>query len=356
MFWLKKAMGKKIEADPVMSARAVGLRYVKDAAPGIRREQAKGKFLYLDPEGKQIRNKEVLSRISSLVIPPAWRDVWISTHENSHLQATGYDAKNRKQYIYHPEWNAGRNQTKFSRLNEFANWLPAIRKKVKEDLTGKTINKKKVIAAVIMLMEKSCMRIGNREYAIKNQSFGLTTLRDRHVEIQGAKMIFEFNGKKGITHKVELQDRRLARIVQHCKEIPGYELFQYYDDQNEKHVIESGDVNAYLQEITGETFSAKDFRTWAGTLLAFSALRELTPAGADTEKKKQIVEVVKYVAKKLGNTPAVCRKYYIHPLLLDSFENGKLARFFEGCRNKRVNEVEEVYEEKILQMFLEVKS
>jgi DNA topoisomerase I len=346
-------MGKNIEADPVKSARSAGLRYTKDSAPGIGRIYRKGGFLFTGPDGKQIKDKKTLQRIKSLVIPPAWRDVWISLHENSHLQATGLDAKGRKQYLYHPDWNAGRNQTKFSRLSAFAEWLPEIRKKVKHDLSGNTIDRQKVIAAVILLMEKSCMRIGNREYAIKNQSFGLTTLRDRHVEIDGAKLTFEFNGKKGVAHKVELHDRRLARIVQHCKEIPGYELFQYYDDQNEKHAIESGDVNTYLQEITGEAFSAKDFRTWAGTLHAFRAFREIIPADTDTEKRKQIVEVIKEVSRKLGNTPAVCRKYYIHPLLLESFENGKLEKFISAYRKKKKNEDEEIYDERMLLKFLE---
>lgn len=346
-------MVNNIEADPVKSAQSAGLRYIRDAAPGIKRFYRNGKFVFVDQKGKQIKDKKTLQRIKSLVIPPAWRDVWISMYENSHLQATGFDVKGRKQYIYHPNWNAGRNLTKFSRLNEFAHWLPVIRKKVQLDLARKNIDKQKVIAAVILLMEKSCMRIGNREYAIKNQSFGLTTLRDRHVDIDGAKMTFEFNGKKGVAHKVELQDRRLARIIQHCKEIPGYELFQYYDEQNEKHAIESGDVNTYLQEITGESFSAKDFRTWAGTLHAFRFFRELLPASSETEKKKQIVDIIKEVSKKLGNTPAVCRKYYVHPLLLESFENGKLTKFIEGYRKKRANEDDEIYDEKMLLKFLE---
>lgn len=309
-------------------ARRAKLRYVTDSAAGIRREAVKGGFIYLDTDGNKIKDEETLARIKSLVIPPAWRDVWISPYANSHLQATGLDVKNRKQYRYHPDWNKIRSETKFSKMRSFANVLPEIRKHVDKHLSQHDISKQKVIAVVIRLMEKAYIRIGNNEYMKKNGSYGLTTLRDKHVQITGSRIRFSFKGKKGVMHDIELMDRRLANIVKKCKDIPGQHLFQYIDDEGNRHSIESGDINEFIHEICGEEFTAKDFRTWAGTLKAFQALKVLEPIESEKEWKKEVNEIVKAVARSLGNTPTVCRKYYIHPRLIELHQSGELHDFF----------------------------
>lgn len=335
------------------TARKSGLRYISDNKPGFKRKRKGGNFIYLDEKGKPIKNEETLTRIKSLVLPPAWENVWISPHEKSHLQATGIDARGRKQYKYHAEWSKVRNEHKFSRMRAFADQLPKIREAVEKDLSKHGITKQKVVAALIKLMEKGHMRVGNVEYAKEYGSFGLTTLRDKHVEIKGSKINFEFKGKKGVMQEIELNDNRLAKIVQRCKDIPGQELFQYYDENGEKHGIDSGDVNEYIHAITGEDFTAKDFRTWAGTLHAFTALWQLPPTEHKTERKSQLVEVVKHVAEKLGNTPSVCRKYYIHPILLQLCEDGELSDFYNKCRKKKRNEEQNTFEECMLVKFLE---
>jgi DNA topoisomerase-1 len=316
------------------SAREAGLRYIQFPAPGISRIRRGGDFVFLMPDGSEVKDEATLRRIRSLVIPPAWEEVWICLHENGHLQATGTDKRGRKQYKYHPQWSAHRSGNKFSRMQSFAAALPRIRSRVEKDLSSRGISQRKVLAAVVALMEKSHIRIGNREYALENKSYGLTTLRDRHAKISGSSIMLQFVGKKGVEHRVELSDRRLANIVRRCKEIPGYELFQYFDECGDRHSIGSGDVNRYLKEITNEDFTAKDFRTWAGSVHAYSILSELPPPQSEKESKHNIAAAIKLIARLLGNTPTVCRKYYVHPRLLEAYAAGTLNTGFRRCRKR----------------------
>jgi DNA topoisomerase-1 len=278
----------------------------------------------VDPDGKPVRDKNVLQRIRSLVIPPAWRDVWICPQQNGHLQATGIDARGRRQYRYHPQYRLIRNQTKFHQMIEFSRALPAIRERVEQDLSLSGLPREKVLATVVRLLETTFIRVGNEEYARENSSYGLTTMRDRHVEIEGSKLRFHFRGKSGQMHEITVEDKRLARIVRACRDLPGYELFQYKDEYGELHSIDSSDVNQYLHEITGGEFSAKDFRTWAGTVQAALAFADIGPFTSQTEAKRKAVEAVKRVAQRLGNRPATCRNYYIHPAILDAYSEGAL--------------------------------
>lgn len=312
--------------DPKESAQAAGLRYVTDARPGIRRIRAGRGFRYVDPAGKTIKDPETLRRIRSLVIPPAWVGVWICPTPNGHLQATGRDARGRKQSRYHPKWREVRDETKYERMVLFAQALPLIRARVKEDLAKQGLPREKVLATIVSLMEQTHIRVGNEEYAKENGSYGLTTLRNKHVDVQGSKVTFSFQGKSKVHHTVSLQDRRLARIVKQCSDLPGYELFQYVDEDGTRHLVDSSDVNDYLREITGQHFTAKDFRTWAGTVLACDLLRELGPFESATQAKKNVVEAIKKVAAKLGNTPAVCRKCYVHPAVLEAYLGGITAQ------------------------------
>ncbi len=301
------------------SARAAGLRYVTDAKPGIRREKHGEEFRYVDPHGKPVEDEKVLGRIKSLVIPPAWTDVWICAQANGHLQATGRDAKGRKQSRYHPKWRETRDETKYERMMHFAAALPVIRARVEEDLALHGLPRRKVLAAIVSLMEQTHIRVGNQEYARDNKSYGLTTMRNKHVEVNGSKITFDFQGKSRVHHTVNLQDRRLAGIVKRCADIPGYELFQFLDPEGERHSIDSADVNEYLHEISGEHFTAKDFRTWAGSVLACTMLNELEPYSSETQAKKNVVAAIKSVASQLGNTPSVCRKCYVHPVVLEAY-------------------------------------
>src|SRR5687768_14114198 len=269
----RRALKIATRAEPEESARAAGLRYTNDNRPGITRARRGSGFRYTGPDGRVIRNKEELRRIGSLVIPPAWTDVWICPDPRGHLQATGRDARGRKQYRYHPKWREVRDDTKYYRMISFAQALPAIRRRTALDLARPQLTREKVLATVVQLLEKTLIRVGNDEYAKQNQSFGLTTMRDGHVDVKGSRVRFSFKGKSGVEHDVDLSDRRLARIVKACRDIPGYDLFQYYDEDGERHAIGSADVNAYLQEATGEDFTSKDFRTWAGTVLAAQLLR-----------------------------------------------------------------------------------
>jgi len=329
--------------------------YLKKACPGISRKKVGQSFTYCEANGERVMEPDELARIKSLVLPPAWRNVWISPYPNSHLQATGIDARGRKQYRYHPEWNKKRSETKFSMLTTFARTLPKLRREIESHLRDRGIHKQKVIALVIDLMSKSYIRIGNANYAKENGSYGLTTLRNKHIDIHGDTIRFAFIGKEGVPQDIELHDRKLARILKSCKDIPGQELFQYFDAEGNKCCIDSGDINSYLHEICGEGFSAKDFRTWAGTLYAFKSLCQLPVPLSETEFKRASVEVVKSVSKVLGNTPTVCRKYYIHPILLEAFQNGELAQLYEG-HNKKHNSGYEALEEKMLIAFLEKKA
>jgi len=311
--------------DPTESARASGLRYINDALPGIRRQQTHKGFRYLDPRGKPLRNAEDLRRIKSLVIPPAWNDVWISPISHSHLQATGRDAKGRKQYRYHPRWREARDQTKYHRLLDFGRVLPRLRARVNRDLARPGLPREKVIATVVKLLETTLIRVGNEEYAQQNGSFGLTTMRNKHVKVKGTNIQFAFRGKSGVKFELDVNNRRLAKIVTSCRDLPGQELFQYLDDEGTRLSIDSSDVNEYLRSAMQTDFTAKDFRTWAGTVLAATELRAIDGFDSEAQAKRNIVSAIQTVAKKLGNTRAVCRKCYVHPAVLDSYVDGSLV-------------------------------
>jgi DNA topoisomerase-1 len=311
-------------ADPEESARAAGLRYVSDLGPGIRRKRAGKAFSYTAPDGSTIRDRKVIRRIKSLVIPPAWTDVWICPDPRGHIQATGRDARGRKQYRYHTRWREVRDAVKYDRMLAFAEALPRIRERTDEHLNLPGIPREKVLAAIVRLLEETRIRVGNEEYRKENGSFGLTTLRDRHVDVIGSDIRFTFKGKSGKQHKLRLQDRRLARILKRCQDIPGQELFRYIDEDGEPKAIESEDVNEYLREISGEDFTAKDFRTWAGTILAARFFREAEITAETVGQKKELVRAIARVADELGNTPAVCKKCYIHPAVIAACLAGAL--------------------------------
>jgi DNA topoisomerase I len=311
-------------ADPLESAQAAGLRYVSDASPGIRRRRAGRGFSYAGLDGRPVRDRDTLERIRRLAIPPAYTDVWICPSENGHLQATGRDARGRKQYRYHPRWREVRDETKFGRMLAFSEALPRLRARLEKDLARPGLPREKVLATVVRLLECTAIRVGNDEYARANQSFGLTTLRDHHVEVSGSTLRFRFRGKSRKTHSVALSDRRLARIVARCQALPGADLFQYVDDERRRVSIGSGDVNDYLRDITGEDFTAKDFRTWSGTLQAVAALEAIGPAASAREAKSAILKAIDRVAEQLNNTRAVCRKYYVHPMVLEHYAAGTL--------------------------------
>lgn len=310
---------------PAADLRAARLTYVSDFDPGIRRKTAGHGFNYLDPNGKPVTDEATLDRIRKLAIPPAWTDVWIAPTERGHIQAIGRDVRGRKQYRYHERWREVRDGGKFDRLIAFGRALPKLRKQVDRDLARRGLPREKVLAAVIRVMEITLIRIGNEEYAKANRSFGLTTLRDRHARIGSQSAAFEFRGKSGKVHKTGFSDRRLARVVKACQDLPGQRLFQYLNEDGQRHSVESADVNAYLRDVLGEDFSAKDFRTWAGTLAAARALVALAEGATESEAKRNVVTCVKAVAGVLGNTPAVCRKAYIHPAILEAYEAGKLS-------------------------------
>ncbi len=320
---IKKSSLKKLGTDPVATAKAARLVYINGYEKGIIREK-KGKGFTYKYQNKIIKDKATLSRIQSLVIPPAWTNVWICTLANGHLQATGIDLKNRKQYKYHPLWNEVRDKTKFYRLLELGKILPIIRKRVQHDLALPGLPKEKVLAAVITLMEKTGIRIGNEAYEKLYGSFGLTTLKDKHATIRGGQVKFTFRGKKGVEHCVTLKNKKLAKIVSECRDIPGQELFQYVDEEGKRQVIESGMVNERIKEIASAEFTAKDLRTWCGTVTALVAFQEMGSFETQTEGKKKILDVLDKVAEQLGNTRSICKKYYVHPGLLELYEVGKL--------------------------------
>ena len=308
-----------------------GLRRVDDAEPGIRRVRIGKSFTYANARGKAVRDAATLERIRSLVIPPAWRDVWICARADGHIQATGIDAKSRKQYRYHPLWRRARDLAKYYRMVPFAYALPRIRQRVDADLSSKGLPRSKVLAAVVRLLEESLIRIGNEEYAEANHSYGLTTMRDAQVRIRGAEMEFRFRGKSGKRHDVHVRDMRIASVVARCKALPGDEIFQYVDDDGKRHDVKADDVNAYLHEISGHAFTAKDFRTWAGTVHAALYLHAAPLCSSVLEAKRTIVRAIEDVARRLGNTPAVCRKSYVHPVILDRY----IARTFALATGKR---------------------
>ncbi|MDQ3810716.1 MAG: DNA topoisomerase IB [Chloroflexota bacterium] len=310
--------------DPVQSAHLAGLRYVSDDQPGIRRKRSGRGFSYIGPDGRPVRDPATLLRIRHLAVPPAWTDVWICPYEDGHIQATGRDARGRKQYRYHARWHEVRDANKYERMLAFAEALPRIRAATEQHLRQVGVPRTKVLAAVLRLLEGTSIRVGNEEYARENDSFGLTTLRDEHAELQGNKVRFRFKGKSGKEHLVELNDRRLARIVKQCQDLPGQELFQYLDEEGQPHSIESADVNAYLRDISGGDFTAKDFRTWNGTVKAMRYLRVCPPAESARAGKRTITSAIKSVAAELGNTPAVCRKAYVHPVVVNAYLEGSL--------------------------------
>lgn len=306
-----------------IAADEAGLRYVTDQSPGITRHRAGTGFNYRESSGRRVTDSTTLARIRSLAIPPAWEDVWICPHERGHLQATGRDARGRKQHRYHPAWRETRDSAKFTRTIEFGRALPRIRRRVARDLRRPGLGRAKVLAAMVRLLETTHIRIGNEEYLKQNRSVGLSTLRDRHVSVRGGVIHFNFRGKSGKRHEIDLEDPRLARIVRRTQELPGQELFQYLDEQGVNQKISSTDVNAYLREIAGAEFSAKDFRTWAGTVLAALALRGFQQATTRKQAKRNLVAAIETVAKRLGNTPAICRKCYIHPTVMTGYLDGK---------------------------------
>jgi DNA topoisomerase-1 len=328
---LQSSTGSQVEADPQTAidvAKAVKqarLHYVNDRMPGIRRRCAGRGFTYRDPAGGKVTDEITLARIHKLAIPPAWKNVWICTVPNGHLQVTGIDARGRKQYRYHPSWRALRDETKYNRVIAFGQALPGIRARVDRDLRRDGLPREKILATIVRLLETTLIRIGNREYAKENASYGLTTLRNRHVAVDGDVVHFEFKAKSGKIRRLDLKDRKLARIMKSCHDLPGYELFQYLDRNGARHSISSDDVNEYLKQASGANLTAKDFRTWAGTVLAALALCEFEPFDSEAAAKRNVIQVIERVAAQLGNTPTICRKCYVHPEIFDAYLDGSLA-------------------------------
>ncbi len=325
--------------DPEQSAEEAGLRYVADTSPGITRHRAGKGLYYRNTKGEKVTDERTLARIKSLAIPPAWTDVWIATSANAHLQATGRDAKGRKQYRYHPKWAEVRDEAKYEHMVAFGNALPAIRERVDADLARRGLPREKVLATLVKLLETTLIRVGNDQYAKENKSYGLTTMRDRHADIEGSTITFSFAGKSGVDHEIELKDRRLASVVRKCQDLPGQQLFQYLDDDGNRQTVDSADVNAYLREISGHDFTAKDFRTWAGTMLAAEALAGFDIGADEATAKSNIVAAIENVSKQLGNTPTICRKCYVHPAVIDAYVEGETISTIEqrAAKRKRKN-------------------
>ena len=336
--------------DPVEAATAVDLRYVNDLTCGIHRKRVGEHFRYMDDTGHTVRDAATLKRIKALAIPPAWTDVWICPTPDGHIQAVGRDAKGRKQYRYHALWREGRSQNKFNRMIAFGKALSAMRKHVQRDLALPGLPRQKVLALVVGLLDSTGIRIGNAEYTRANKSFGLTTLRDRHVEISGETIRFAFKGKSSQFHSISLHDKRLARIVKRCKDIPGQDLFQYVDDDGNHHTITSTDVNAYLGEISGQDFTAKDFRTWGGSSRAIAAFQELGPAETKSQAKKNVTGMIQTVAAELGNTPTICSKYYLHPAITEAYLDGSLFAALDVARHSKAPGLH--FEERVLLVIL----
>ncbi|CAD7798463.1 hypothetical protein CHRY9390_00340 [Chryseobacterium aquaeductus] len=352
---LKPSKIVKIMKDPVASAKAVNLVYTSDAEiPGILRKKKGKKYAYFK-DGEKIKDKEEITRINSLVIPPAWENVWICSINNGHLQATGLDARKRKQYRYHPLWSALRNHTKFYRMLQFGYALPQIRLQLEKDLALRNFEKRKILALIVSLMQRTNIRIGNNIYEKLYGSFGLTTLKGKHVKVEGQKINFSFKGKKGVMHDVDLKSKRLAKLITKCKEIPGKELFQYYDDEGNRHAVDSGMVNEYIKELSGEDFTAKDFRTWSGTVNALIAFKEIGYAENNSQYKKKVKAALEIVAEHLGNTSTVCRKYYVHPLVINLYENNSIKKYLDELEKIEENDGKAglTHEEKLVLKILE---
>lgn len=341
----------KLLFDTAKSAEAVNLVYVNSSDPGITRIKADKGFVY-KRNNKIVRDEDTLLRIKRLVIPPAWENVWICNSANGHLQVTGTDKMGRKQYKYHPLWNTLRNHTKFNHLSDFGKTLPAIRQRLQKDLSQKGLPLTKVLATIVSLMQLTCIRIGNSMYEKLYGSFGLTTLKDQHVKINGSELKFSFKGKKGVYHDISMKSKKLANIVKQCRDIPGKELFQYYDGNGDRKSVDSGMVNNYIKEISGGNYTAKDFRTWEGTLQALEVFKNMPPPATITESKRKIVEALDIVAKKLGNTRTVCKKYYVHPIVIDLYTTSTLIKFIgEQPVEPKINALNS--DEKILLKILE---
>jgi DNA topoisomerase-1 len=345
-----------IEKESVAAAEEAGLRYVSDERSGYRRK-AKGKhFEYFDTEGKPIRDEQRLLRIKRLAIPPAWTEVWICPRANGHIQATGRDARGRKQYRYHERWREVRDESKFDRLAAFARALPKIRGRVAQDLKLPGLPRQKVLATIVRLLERTFIRIGNEEYARENKSFGLTTLKNRHVKVKGAQVLFRFRGKSGRQHEVDVTDRRVAKVIAKCQDLPGQDLFQCLEENGEVRDVTSQDVNDYLRQIAGEDFTAKDFRTWGGTMLAAIALSKQEEFQTNKEAKSNIKTAICAVAELLGNTPAVCRKCYVHPVILDAYLNRTHIAGLNGAGKPSITPDLRAAERAVLKFLHEQKS
>lgn len=345
----------KIHRNYKRAAKVASLHYVTDSVKGIRRER-KGKEFTFNLNGKRVADSSTLQRIKKLVIPPAWTNVWICSKSNGHIQATGYDLLGRKQYKYHQDWTIVRNQTKFQQLYEFGKALPLLRRRIEKDMTAAELTKEKVLATVARLMERTLIRVGNNEYEKLYGSYGLTTLKDNHVNINGTEIKFSFKGKKGIFHSITIKSKRLARIVKACRDIPGKELFQYVNGDGVRRSIDSGMVNDYIQETTGKNFSAKDFRTWAGTLAFLNCLKCLDNVSVQSDIKKNIISALDEVSDRLGNTRTVCRKYYVHPQIVKLYEENRLHKYLieldDGESNKDVADLSS--DEKVLMRILKI--
>lgn len=333
--------------------RSSGLTYATDSQPGIYRKGKPGAFYYEDKDGNRIAGEDQLARIKALVIPPAWTNVWIASRKSAYLQVTGFDAAGRKQYKYHPEWTSRRSDSKYFRLLEFGKVLPQARKQIAKDLKRKEFDETKVLAICMRVMLKTLIRVGNEFYRELYGSYGLSTLKNKHVQINGDRLKLSFTGKKGVRQNVDLNDRTLAKLVKKCKEIPGQDLFQYYTDRQEHRPIDSGKINNYIREITGSDFTAKDFRTWGGTLEALRQLAKCSVDDIERPKKKIIVEVLDCVAGKLGNTRAVCKSSYVYPLLLEAFENDELSTYLKKINiQSSISDTALENDEKVLMQFL----
>ena len=314
-----------------------GLRYSSDSQLGFFRQKRGKLYDYYDLDGKKITDEQVLERIRSLAIPPAWKNVWVCSKKNGHLQATGFDDKNRKQYIYHPDWIAITQENKFAKMVDFGKALPKIRSKVRHDMGSETLNKQKILATVVWLLEHTFIRVGNEDYAKDNNSYGLTTLRNKHVDVKGSNITFQFRGKSGVEHALSISNPTVSNTIKKCIELPGYQLFQYVDENGDRHEIDSADVNAFLKDVSSDDFSAKDFRTWGGSNLSADFLHKAGQAEKKTEIKKVVNEMVKDVSSHLGNTTSVCRAYYIHPKIISSYESSLLIPHYEKHAKEKNN-------------------
>lgn len=314
-----------------------GLRYTSDSVPGFFRQRRGKIYDYYDLDGKKITDEQILERINSLGIPPAWKNVWVCSKKNGHLQATGFDDRNRKQYIYHPDWIAITQENKFAKMVDFGKALPKIRAKVRADMSIDTLEKRKILATIVWLLEHTFIRVGNEDYAKDNNSYGLTTLRNKHVDVHGTNISFQFRGKSGVEHALSISNPTVSKTIKKCIELPGYQLFQYVDEHGDRHEIDSADVNEFLKDVSSDDFSAKDFRTWGGTNMSADYLRKVGQVETDKEVKKVVKDMVKDVSSHLGNTVSVCRAYYIHPKIITSYQDSVLIPHYEKHAKEKKN-------------------